>query len=220
MQKWVLCHMRTTKAQHLYCSLLRWYDIYTCYIESFKILASFCSWAGWFESYLVENPGRHIFAWCASSLMYAVLIMVWVIRSWSLLSIYFTPHPGWQITATTRLERRFVAPAFQSWFAIEYSSCFISVMNLGLYVRCFDSLMSRGPSRGPNTVYVYKNRNRTSHTRRCFCCGLFLLSMFVRFLFVFDLLQFNLFRIAWWPSVGKELSPWLFTCAVFILVPS
>ena len=24
-----------------------------------------------------------------------------------------------------------------------------------------------------------------------------------------------LFRIALWPSVGKELSPWLFTCAVF-----
>ena len=37
--------------------------------------------------------------------------------------------------------------------------------------------------------------------------------MFVRFLFVFDLL-FNLFRTALWPSVGKELSPWLFTCAV------
>ena len=32
----------------------------------------------------------------------------------------------------------------------------------------------------------------------------------------FDLL-FNLFRIALWPSVGKELSLWLFTCAVFIL---
>ena len=41
--------------------------------------------------------------------------------------------------------------------------------------------------------------------------------MFVRFLFVFDL-WFNLFRIALWPSVGKELSPWFFTCAVFILV--
>ena len=30
--------------------------MYTCYIQSFKILASFCSWAGWFESYLVEIP--------------------------------------------------------------------------------------------------------------------------------------------------------------------
>ena len=40
----------------------------------------------------------------------------------------------------------FVAPAFQSWFAVEYSSCFISVMNLDLYVRCFDSLMSGGPT--------------------------------------------------------------------------
>ena len=38
-----------------------------------------------------------------------------------------------------------VAPAFQSWFAVEYSSCFISEMNLDLHVRWFDSLMSRGP---------------------------------------------------------------------------
>ena len=38
--------------------------------------------------------------------------------------------------------------------------------------------------------------------------------MFVRFLIVFVLL-FNLFRAALWPSVGKELFPWLFTCAVF-----
>ena len=30
--------------------------IYTCSVQSFKILASFCSWADWFESYLVENP--------------------------------------------------------------------------------------------------------------------------------------------------------------------
>ena len=37
--------------------------------------------------------------------------------------------------------------------------------------------------------------------------------MFVLILFVFDLL-FNLFMIALWPSVGKDLSPWLFTCAV------
>ena len=52
--------------QHLCCSLLRWYDMYTCYIQSFKILASFCSRAGWFECYLVENPRRHVFAWCGS----------------------------------------------------------------------------------------------------------------------------------------------------------
>ena len=35
-------------------------------IQSFKILASFCSWPGWFESYLVKNLRRHIFAWCGS----------------------------------------------------------------------------------------------------------------------------------------------------------
>ena len=28
--------------------------MYTRYIQGFKILASFCSWAGWFEYYLVE----------------------------------------------------------------------------------------------------------------------------------------------------------------------
>ena len=46
----------------------------------------------------------------------------------------------WQTHNITRLTiMDFVAPAFQSWFAVEYPSCFISVMN-PLYVRCFDSL--------------------------------------------------------------------------------
>ena len=40
--------------------------MYTCFVQSFKILASFCSWAGWFESHLVENPRRHVFARCGS----------------------------------------------------------------------------------------------------------------------------------------------------------
>ena len=40
--------------------------MYNCYIQSFKILASFCSWAGWFECYQVKNARRHIFAWCGS----------------------------------------------------------------------------------------------------------------------------------------------------------
>ena len=33
--------------------------IHTCYMQSLRILASFCSWAGWFESYLVKNLRRH-----------------------------------------------------------------------------------------------------------------------------------------------------------------
>ena len=41
--------------------------MYTCYTQSLKILASFCSWAGRFESYLFENPWRHVFAWCGSN---------------------------------------------------------------------------------------------------------------------------------------------------------
>ena len=34
------------------------------------------------------------------------------------------------------------ALAFQCGLAVEYSSCFISVMDLDLYVCCFDSLVS------------------------------------------------------------------------------
>ena len=30
--------------------------IITCYNQNFKPLASLCSWAGWFEFYLVRNP--------------------------------------------------------------------------------------------------------------------------------------------------------------------
>ena len=51
---------------------------------------------------------------------------------------------------------------------------------------------------------------------RCFCYGLFLLSMLVRSVFVFDLLLI-LFRIVLWPFVGKELSRRLFTCVILIL---
>ena len=42
--------------QHLCCSLPRQYNTSSFYIWSFKPLASFCSWADWFESYLVANP--------------------------------------------------------------------------------------------------------------------------------------------------------------------
>ena len=42
--------------QHLYYSLLRLYNTYTCEIQNFKTLAGLCSWAGRFKSYLVGNP--------------------------------------------------------------------------------------------------------------------------------------------------------------------
>ena len=46
--------------------------MYTCYIQKLRILASFCSWAGWFEYYLVKNLQRHILAWCGSSKLHVV----------------------------------------------------------------------------------------------------------------------------------------------------
>ena len=41
----------------------------------------------------------------------------------------------------------------------------------------------------------------------------------VNLLFCLSLTYCSIY-LALWPSVGKELSPWPFTCAVFILVPS
>ena len=38
-------------------------------ISEISRLASRCSWADLFESYLVENPRRHIFAWCGSYIL-------------------------------------------------------------------------------------------------------------------------------------------------------
>ena len=55
--------------------------MYTCYIQSFKTLASFCSWAGWFESYLVKNLRRHIFAWCGSYDKLLFLCTIKIIRN-------------------------------------------------------------------------------------------------------------------------------------------
>ena len=42
--------------QRLCCSLPGYYNTSTCYNWNFKPLASLCSWAGPFESYLVANP--------------------------------------------------------------------------------------------------------------------------------------------------------------------
>ena len=60
-----------------------------------------------------------------------------------------------------------VAPAFQTWFAVEYMylSCFISVMNLDLYVRCFDSLMSRSFTRTEQLLCVYEPQQNLGRGR-------------------------------------------------------
>ena len=107
MRKRVLCHMRTTKVQislriravwsALCCSLLRQYDMYTCYIQSFKIVPSFCSWAGWFESYLVENQRRHLFAWCGSSDNVRMII-------WAILWDYCTFRPPYTHSSNVHVQ--------------------------------------------------------------------------------------------------------------------
>ena len=64
MRKYVLCHMRTTKVQIHPRSLISTFVV--------RFLASLCSCADWFESYLVENPRRHVFAWCGLKIMVIV----------------------------------------------------------------------------------------------------------------------------------------------------
>ena len=76
---------------------------------------------------------------------------------------------------------------------------------------CWDTFFSGGCYSILRLV-ICCERRKEFH-RRCFCCVLFLLSMFVRFLFVFDLL-FILFRIVLWPSVGKDC-PSAFHCSNF-----
>ena len=44
--------------EHLWCLLLRYYNTYICYVQNFKTLTSFYSWACQFESYLVVNTWR------------------------------------------------------------------------------------------------------------------------------------------------------------------
>ena len=67
MRKCVLCHIRTTSSL-ISTFVVRCFDSMICILalSSFKIPAKFCSWAGWFESYLVGSPWRHIFAWDGS----------------------------------------------------------------------------------------------------------------------------------------------------------
>ena len=46
---------------------------------------------------------------------------------------------------------------FSVCLAVEYSSCFISVLNLDLFVCSLDALMGRNPSYGSdNLMYVYE----------------------------------------------------------------
>ena len=59
-EKTILCHMRTTKTQistlisaFIVCCLDSLIPIVA--ISDFSVLANFCSWACWFESYLVAN---------------------------------------------------------------------------------------------------------------------------------------------------------------------
>ena len=112
-----------------------------------------------------------------------------------------------------------------------------------LLIWCIDATpsMIKRPSRGPNNVCVYEPHQNQGRSlwpcetglsspqsphqrpsnlkltvwRRCFCCGLFYLPVFVHFFSTLDVL-FILFRIAWWPSVGKSVSRCLSAFAVLL----
>ena len=80
----------TQSDQHLCCSLLRLYNISSSYIRNFQPLPSCWSWAGWFESYLVENPKdrfSHDEAQTYVSLVQNSIPPVFWMRLWRLLSM-------------------------------------------------------------------------------------------------------------------------------------
>ena len=57
----------------------------------------------------------------------------------------------------TALAVLLLLPRFSAGLAVEFSSCFISVLNLGLYVCCFGALLSRSPSAAEqHLMYVYE----------------------------------------------------------------
>ena len=80
MRQRVLCHMPTTKGadQPTHPHILISAFVVPCLVivmfgfcnQNFKPHASYCSWAGWFESDLVGNSQRHVFSWWGSYVLY------------------------------------------------------------------------------------------------------------------------------------------------------
>ena len=83
-EKTCSCHMGTTKTQislHIRAvrsvplfSLYKYYNTYTCLIQSLKTLASLPSWAGRFESHLVATPQRQVFSWRGSFVFFRISV--------------------------------------------------------------------------------------------------------------------------------------------------
>ena len=84
------------------------------------------------------------------------------------------------------------SPGFNCWTSV-IPACFSSVLNLDLYVCCFDSLMSSSPSGEPNNLYVFAQGEPRARVARalnrfkppsnlllivprwCFCCWFILI---------------------------------------------
>ena len=86
-----------------------------------------------------------------------------------------------------------------------YSSSLIGTIPRNLYIHFCGYALSLGKLCEPNSCSSNNVWKR------------FILIFNVRLLYVCLDFAFILFRITWWPSTGKELSPWLFARAIFIL---
>ena len=100
--------------------------MYTCYIQSVKILASFCSWAGWLESDLVDNSRRQAFVWCGS---YNIWLSVWNIAYLKRVCLYNVFH-------VSRAMRKRVLCHMQT------TKAQISLRIRAFVVHCLDSISS------------------------------------------------------------------------------
>ena len=86
----------------------------TCYIQSFKTLVSLYSWAGRFESYLVENPRRQVFAW-RGSLMISTTIGK-ITFSYDAWTPYESEGP---LTSTALMFSRFIRQSIKIYTTIQ-----------------------------------------------------------------------------------------------------
>ena len=93
-------------------------NTYTCYIQSFKTLASFCIWAAWFESYLVANLWRHIFPWCGS------ILTVTIFNHQNVCRKFFLPvlSVSWQLWGICEQLIGLICLIWEGW-QIKYKCC-------------------------------------------------------------------------------------------------
>ena len=100
--------------------------------------------------------------------------------------------------------RHLLLPRFSVGLAVEYSSYFISVLNLDLYIRGFECIAELEVLYAERITCMFMCQGGASVVVYCHCSSTFCWS-----------LNICSFWIALWPSAGQELTSWLSAYPVF-----